>query len=93
MEQRRAGKAFLESGLRVPLEVAVPLSQSIEQLRGWLKTQQPLDPTVALMVRLKVLELERLLAGIQHHQFVPADEWQYAVCEIQVLTRWLTGSR
>jgi hypothetical protein len=94
MEQRRKGRAFLESGLWVPLEVAAPLSQSLQLLRTWLQTQQPLNPTVAQLVHLKVTELEQMLeAGIRHHQLVPVAQWQYAVLEIQVLTNWLAAPR
>ena len=93
MEQRRKGSAFLESGPWVPLGVAVPLCQSLQLLRGWLNAQQPVDPTVALVVHLNVLRLERLLlAGIREHRLVPADQWHLALRRFQGLTTWLAGS-
>jgi hypothetical protein len=94
MGQRQRGKIFLESGLWVPLEVAAPLSQSLQLLRGRLDSQRPVGPTVALLIHLKVLKLERLLlAGSRHYQLVPADQWQRAVRDVQALTAWLATAR
>jgi hypothetical protein len=94
MEQRRQGRAFLESGPWVPLEVAAPLCQSFQLLRGWLNAQQPVDPNVALVVHLNVLKLERLLlAGSREHQLVPVDQWQLAARRFQGLTTWLAATR
>ena len=94
MDQRRNGNAFLESGLWVPLEVAAPLSQSLQLLRAWLTTQRPANPTVALVVHLKVNRLEDMLnAGVRHHRLVPVDDWQHVVLELQCLTHWLATGR
>jgi hypothetical protein len=94
MEQLRNGRAFLEGGLWVPLEVAGPLGQSLQVLHVWLTTERPPNPTMALLVHRRVTELERLLdAGIRHHQLVPVDRWKHAVREIQLLTHWLAAPR
>ena len=94
MEQRRQGRAFLEGGLWVPLEVAGPLGQNLRLLHAWLTTQRPRDPTAALLVHLKVTKLGHLLdAGIRRHHLVPADEWKRAVGELQSLTTWLAATR
>jgi hypothetical protein len=94
MDQRRKGRAFLEGGLWVPLEVAAPLSQSLQLLRGWLNAQRQVDPTVAVLVHLEVLKLKQtVVAGIFHHRLVPVDHWKHAVLEIQCLTNWLAATR
>jgi hypothetical protein len=94
MEQLRKGRAFLEGGLWVPLEVAGPLGQSLQVLHAWLTTERPRNPTMALLVHRRVTELEHLLdAGIRHHRLVPVDRWKHAVSEIQLLTNWLAAPR
>ena len=94
MEQLRNGRAFLEGGLWVPLEVAGPLGQSLQVLHVWLTTQRPRNATVALLVHLKVSELQHLLeAGTHHHRLVPVDRWKHAVREIQFLTHRMAAPR
>jgi hypothetical protein len=94
MGQRQRGKSFLGRGLWVPLEVAAPLSRSLQLLRGRLDSRRPVGPAVALLIHLKVLKLERLLlAGSRHHQLVPAGQWQSAVRDVQALSDWLATAR
>jgi hypothetical protein len=94
MEQVRKGRAFLERGPWVPLEVAGQLGQSLQLLHAWLTAQRTPEPTVALLVHLKVTRLEHLVeAGIRHHHLVPVDQWRHAVGEIRDLTNWLAAPR
>jgi hypothetical protein len=94
MDQVRKGRAFLECGPWVPLQVAGPLGQSLRLLHAWLTTQRPPDPTVASLVHLKVTRLEHLVeASIRHHRLVPVDQWHHAVREIRLLTQWLASTR
>jgi hypothetical protein len=92
MEQLRKGRAFLESGPWVPLEVDVPLRRSLESLQARLKIQERLNPPIALLLHLKMTRLAYMVeAGTRHHQLVSVDTWKRAVREIRLLTTWLAA--
>ena len=76
------------------MEVAAALRRSRQLLHVWLNARRPVDPTVALLVHLKVTKLQEiLLAGIYRHDLVSVDQWKHAVRELHCLTNWPAAIR
>jgi len=92
MDSRQDVRAFLKSGAWVPLDAAAQLTRQLQMLRAWVQAHKPLDLSVEQVIKIELADLAHLLdRGKNGNLLVPAERWQDAVQEIQLLRKWLTS--
>jgi len=91
MSSDRESQAFLEAGPWVPLEAATQLGYHLKVLQAWTVTNEPLDSSTELMVRIQLIKIEFLLdLCTDFNILASANRWKSAVRDIQLLTERLT---
>jgi hypothetical protein len=91
MPSDRESQAFLAAGPWVPVEAATQLIHQLKVLQAWAETNEPLDSSTELMIRLQLIKIEFLLdLGSYYNILASAKRWKAGAQDIQLLTERLT---